>query len=1041
MQTPSAAWTTASQLTKTQGRLSGSYQPIVLLDLLAVNRTFSTRTYAPGGPLTVGPGVLVGSGITVGGQLPAAETLIAKLSDGGLGTLSLDLSETEDSLRIGGLAGALLNQEDLAASFEPTVLDNTPVRVRLGYKDLGPTEFLTLATLMLDRIPTSQERLILSMIDGSIRRNRSLSVPVGGQYFPGTPLASRNKHIPIVLGVNVDAPTIQVAGTAVGTLAFAMSTSSATLALVEYGALFPDSGTMTIEAETGVTYSSRQLVTIAGTTYLQLNGLVRGSPVTHAAGVTVTLTNVAYIYLIGYAISALNTVRNNGVVVAPAGYTLSTVTADRRVSLLTFTTQQGTVTVDVNAGNIDTTNLFTNGGFETGNLTGWTVGSGATAVVGTTSPTPYAGTYRAALTGGLGVYRDLSQEFSTVVGEEYRLEFSYQNADNNALANGGFENGDLTGWTTEILGGPLVTVQVVGDQVSFQIGTFTQVYMAAEGQYLAVASSRSSVPSLVRLFADVVTTIGANYTFQFSHISHLFTSYGQSGIGTTTVRQGVAGYAIGTTALPQSIVADTFVLPTHTLRQGGMFLGTPPLLGGSQINPGYSTVAVTFVATATTTRLTLLAKGSGSARQFGGGNWAGLPVVFDAVTLYASAVVDGSKAAYQVGSSTTPNQYLDVELPIRPRWARQQATFTPVTATTRLTLRSQYAVTSRNTFFDEVTMRRVFMIHAGSGGQNPAEAIAYIIDTFLETPRDTTTFTQAYTKLIDWQFGAVLTDPGDSKAVLQRMARQCKSLLYEDQDGAYRMVVLDDSRTVQRGFAPSNIIKGSWERLPESLDTVSTDIYVWFGAKTGGSMNPDDFQGVAYATPDTTTHPTALSLVPQCAQAATFYGQRHRVDIFADFVTDLYTAHLLLEWTVQRRTLRQDRITLRTWLDAAPLQMGDLVQVQHPSLPQGGLPVLAEVVGWHADLARMQIELTLRTIRPGWWSADFEYTSQVIDSVGWASDFEYAATGSQSAVGWEAQFEPDELLLPALARKRQGIPDDEEQAVGGPRRRPVGVIL
>ena len=32
MQTPSAAWTTASQLTKTQGRLSGSYQPIVLLE-------------------------------------------------------------------------------------------------------------------------------------------------------------------------------------------------------------------------------------------------------------------------------------------------------------------------------------------------------------------------------------------------------------------------------------------------------------------------------------------------------------------------------------------------------------------------------------------------------------------------------------------------------------------------------------------------------------------------------------------------------------------------------------------------------------------------------------------------------------------------------------------------------------------------------------------------------------------------------------------------------------------------------------------------
>src|SRR5204863_7958518 len=124
---------------------------------------------------------------------------------------------------------------------------------------------------------------------------------------------------------------------------------------------------------------------------------------------------------------------------------LSTIQADRPVSIFTFATQQGTVTVDVNAGNVDMTNQLTNGGFETGTTSGWSTGAGAVAVIGTSNPAPQEGIYRLDLTGGLNTYADFYQEFSTIPGEDYRVTFAYQNADSNLLINGGFETGDLTG--------------------------------------------------------------------------------------------------------------------------------------------------------------------------------------------------------------------------------------------------------------------------------------------------------------------------------------------------------------------------------------------------------------------------------------------------------------------------------------------------------------------------------------------------------------------------------------------------------------------
>lgn len=66
-------------------------------------------------------------------------------------------------------------------------------------------------------------------------------------------------------------------------------------------------------------------------------------------------------------------------------------------------------------------NLVTNGGFEAGDLTGWTV-SGASGLIGVDTANPHSGSY-AAYMGPVGSNGYLSQSLSTAPGTEYLLDF------------------------------------------------------------------------------------------------------------------------------------------------------------------------------------------------------------------------------------------------------------------------------------------------------------------------------------------------------------------------------------------------------------------------------------------------------------------------------------------------------------------------------------------------------------------------------------------------------------------------------------------
>jgi hypothetical protein len=964
MLTVSSSFGTTKELT--------GYAPAWLLEFPTANLFYASRTLGFSGPWYAGEGLYASPLVFAGHQHGSYE---ARISSAGIGAISQEIAEESGIARVSNTQIQMLNQDVLSALAQTVPLAHAIAVLKLGFVGQGYSEYVPLMRGFIDNYGIAWHEWSMALLDGSLRNHRDLSVPVGGQYFPGTPEGNRGRAIPILVGVNANVQAIQVSGTAAGSLAFAISGGATACDLAEFGASFPSSGTITLGTETGVTYASRRLVNILGTTYLRLDGLVRSAGVNQALAAAVTLTSVQYVYLVGYQVGSIQNVRNDGVITLTYTASLAASGADRPVTLLTFTTPQGVVTVDTNAANVDTTNSITNGGFETGSASGWTA-SGATVAVNTTLPSE--GTYKADVTstGGANVYGDLYQDVTVIPGESYSLSLDYKNIFTNLLVNGGFETGDLTGWTNvSPTTATLTVIQNDPSQAGIAGGT------AAEGSYAlrCTVYQQFDLGFTVEIYQDVATTIGFTYAFSLQYLADFF--FTSSGLFLSW--QTEAGYKLGT--------------PANASLYGTAFFGIPPANAAPQYRRGGP---VTFVATTTTSRVTLLGRG------FITGSFGTLipPLMLDAALLHNASVIDESEAALQVGTVSDSDAYADVTLTPAFTWTSTRHTVRPTTDMMRVALRSKYTVTLQASAFDRVALNRLYSVHAGSGGENPAEAIAYILDTFVPlSRRNQASFDAAYETLINWKFGAILANPGESSALLQRMASQCKSILFEDAYGEYKLIPFDAQAATGYGFSTENIVADSLSVVQEPLDNMATHIYVWFASLTEQASSPDAFGGVVYATPDATTHPQA-PLAARCQAAFALYGREHRIDVFADLVRDLTTAHLLLEYLVDTRTIRHHDLTLRSWFNAAPLELGDMVVVQHPLLPVQQETGIFQIRTKRTILDAAEIELTMREVRPAGWLAAWEYNPITIEAPGWSHLWEDAA-GVTTGIGWSTGWE------------------------------------
>ena len=955
---------------------AASVAPIWLVELPTLSTYLATGS-VPDRTLLVGE-ALCSPQTICGGQVSYAQAIAER----GMGRLSVELDPLSNQTQRGNITVSVLGTIGRALR-QSGRLTHAPVRVVLTFDGLSYSDSLPVFSGLVDNSQLSWQTLQLNVLDESFRLLKNLSTPIGGQYFKEAPQIHHGKSIAILLGRQQGIECPLVSSAAQGTLAEAMTDTVGHLYLQQLDATFPASGSLTIEAE-ACDYDTRLVTTKAGVSYLVLADLTRPSPVAHTAGALVSLAGVAWTYLVGYECSEVSTVYTaDGAVIDPADYTvvLDAAGGDRPVTIIICDSYQGdTILVDASGLNVTPQTALSNGDFETGSLTGWTQGSGASAAV--TSGNAVDGTYKAELTGGSGALKDLYQDLTLLPDRLYTIEWYYRDTlgGTNVLTNGDFETGALSPWTAQPM---QFGLPGVGSLDAWAVSVVAGA--GAQGSYgLQFTAANAFITAFEgSVYVDVATSIGATYSFTLS--SRGMTWVASGGSATPLAYQiSTVGWQLGTTTQPWSL-ANHPPGPTRP--------GEPVHYFNYGVTQQWSAhEVVPFTATATTTRITL----SVYSNAVGGAPGNAPPLVIDNVSLVQVTNLPNSRSAYQLGTPADPDASAAATLDLQYGWTLASVTVRPSSTPLRLTLQSQWVHGATPSWFDAVRFY--------DSGRNPAEAIAYVIDTFLPgMSRNTESFDASYALLKDWQFGAFLPEPGDSKALLERMAAQCKSRIVFDAAGRASLRTFDAHATPLAALTTDTIAEDSLTVEGVSLDTLYSEIHVWYGLKTGADRDsPESYQDEVYATPAGTNHPTR-NLAPRCQHAETTLRRSRRLDVYADMIRDAVTASSLLEHLVDRHTYQQDLVTLQTWYTQIPLEVGDPITVEHPLVQSSGA-VACEVLAWRPDPAPGMVELLLETLR-GMGLDDVPTTITPGDAAGdlalWLeADVGVTKDGSDHVSGW-----------------------------------------
>lgn len=886
-------------------------QPIWLVELPGLYRFFATTE--PDHSENVwrfGDGIVLGAGAVFGGKRPASDVRLE--SGAHLAGIRRALTESGNADRLSRTQVTLLNQDRFSDYVTVQQFDNAKVRILLGFDGLAYADFALLMAGRVDNYEQTWESFTLDITDARYQLHRDLSARLGDVFFSGAPSSSRGRAVPMLIGRVEDHDLLQVEGDASGTLAFAIETFHTYIRLNESTAGFPESGTIDLgtTAETGVPYSGRRLVVIQGQTYLQLENLVRTSPVAHNAGVAVDLANPTDAYLVAYQSGAVTAVYDDDGVISTAEYTVehNASGADYPVTLVRFSTApNGSVSADVDGPDADPPAELTNGDFETGNLTGWTASGGATASASTSDPAE--GTYHLDLEGGDDTYEDLYQSVSTRRGRYYNLNVLYKDNDVgvNLLTNGSFETDATTGWTESENDNAALSLHT-GFPAHPDYGVVPHGSNALQIAYNGQAQSLGERVFTYSFYQDITTVVSSGYTFSFMHFASAFSPFrsqnGEYGIlnWVTSVSSPPGNPAIGPFYF---IVQVGYKLATHDDATIYEDVWLPAVNYGrsfQRIDP------VFFTAVSTTTRV--LVRVTSVTGQF---VQPPRPVYLDKIHLEETTDVKTSYSRVQVGTASDPSSALDAELEQSFNWREVDLSFKAPAANTRITLSSKWTGAAASSFFDDV--------HVQDAGRNPAQVIADLIDRFLPAwGRDTASFDVAAEQLTGWQFQGVISDPGASKTLLENLAFECKSSILEGANDKLKMVVDEPSATTTMEFTTDNIDENTLKTRGDSLEDRYTDFRLTFGENSQ----------IVEATPDGTTHPSE-ALDELCAVGESLFGFRREYTRTLSYIQDVDTAHHLLSYLVYRHAQRQQLLTFRTQdYRAVQLERGDTVGLTHP---------------------------------------------------------------------------------------------------------------
>jgi len=887
-------------------------QLLCVVEFLGRNIHVSNVAWGQGQPWVYDAGAYYDSDLLYGEGHAPTESILLSLRGGSVEGLEVTLDSYSGLAQVAQVTLTMSNTTGVAARLGSGAVKSS-VRILFGVGGvLGHLELLPLFFGHIESIRADSRTCVVDVVPGAFAWHHDLSLRVDRETFPNAPDDSQGQVIPITIGNASNVQAIAITSTVAGTLAIAAAAGGTVVHLAEIDAGFPASGEIVIAATT-YTYTRKVITYYNDRDVLSLSGLSPVLAASYIVGTVVTHTPATWRYALGTA-AIVRAVKRDGALLDPVDYTVDTLTVNQipvtRVSMAT----PGIITADLAGAYLPQESInLVNPGFETGDTTGWTIVSGTLDV--TTGETPSPGSvYKGELTGGvirqtLNVPGGRQIWLSVAAREQFAVAgnvlsptgwtLTYQAESTPALDVDYGASNELGPWTVqnpeEFIGaGETVWYRTIHEQ-AFTV-TPSATYVLRAGFFEWGLAAGRFVP-------------GAGYT-PVSRVTERL-----------TIIRASDGEIILSVLDPIVFFVNQTFIPTETdyiLRAEVYSYGIdfPPL----NVDVIHLTIML-LDATGFTTFAIRVRRPDLSAYT---------------LTTLPGLTVPGTPWGIHVYSTMTDAEESQAILEIE---ATHDNPAIPLPV-----------------WFDDIVVgvERMRLPDAPLG---PVDAIRQIIEAYVPGLRiNDARFSAMIPQRSQWFCGGQWRNPGDSRALLTHLADQFAMRLFED--GAGRATLAPIVGQALPGDAVAALDRSNardWQISDIDRSLLSTDIYLYYGLRQGADEDePRNYGGFLFATPEASNAGGIFRYL--CDQAARTYGMRQVRTYFAQAIYDQATAALKLADLVIRHTTPTRRVQCAVLnLRQAPLEIGDIITVEHPELPDG--PFYAEVLRVAPDLSLPAIEV------------------------------------------------------------------------------------